>query len=68
MVLGACLCTTDGMEDLIHHTVTTSSITKWIGETVEEIIRDSRDRAIDEDNWCEVLLGRIIVIPDGTVK
>ena len=30
------------------------SITKWMGENGEEIMRDLRDRAIDGDNWCEL--------------
>ena len=45
------------------------NIAKWTGENVEEIIRDSRDRAVDEDTyWCEVLHGRLIVISDGTAE
>ena len=30
-------------------------------------MRDSRDRAIDVGNWCDVLHGQV-VIPDGTAK
>ena len=44
------------------------NIAKWMGENVEEIMRDPRDRAIDGDNWCDVLYGRLIVITDGTAK
>ena len=38
---------------------------KLMGGSVEEIMRDSRDRAIDGGNWCEVLhaWGGGIVIP-----
>ena len=45
-----------------------ANITTWMGENVEEINQDSRDRAIDGGNWCEVLPGRLIVIPDGTAE
>ena len=39
------------------------NIAKWMDENVEEIMRDSRDYAIDGEYWCEVLHGRLIVIP-----
>ena len=39
------------------------NIAKWMGENVEEIMRDSRDYAIDGEYWCEVLHGWLIVIP-----
>ena len=35
---------------------------------MEESVRDSRDLAIDGGYWCEVLHGRLIVIPDGTAE
>ena len=41
------------------------NIAKLMGENVEVIMRD---RAIDGENWCEVLHGRLIVIPDGTAE
>ena len=44
------------------------NIAKGMGGNVEEITRDSRDRAIDGVTWCEVLHGRLIVIPDGTAE
>ena len=44
------------------------NIAKWMGENVEEIRRDSRVRALDGGNWCEVLHGRLVVIPDGTAE
>ena len=31
-------------------------------------MRDSRDGAIDGENWCEVLHGGLIVIHDETAK
>ena len=31
------------------------SIANWMGGNLEEIMRNSLDRAIDGDNWCEVL-------------
>ena len=46
----------------------TGNIAKWMGEHVEEIMRNSRDRAIDVDHWGEVLHGRLIVIPGGTAE
>ena len=46
----------------------TGNIAKWMGEHVEEIMRDSRDRAIYVEHWGEVLHGRLIVIPDGTAE
>ena len=44
------------------------NIAKWMGVNVEETMQDSRDRAIDGEHWCEVLRGRLIVIPDGTAE
>ncbi len=43
------------------------NIVKWMGENVEEIVRDSRDRTI-WGHWCDVLHMRLIVIPDGTAE
>ena len=41
------------------------NIAKLMGENVEVMMRD---RAIDGENRCEVLHGRLIVIPDGTAE
>ena len=42
------------------------NIATWMGRNVEEIMRD-RAIGLDGGNLCEVLQGRRIVIPDGTV-
>ena len=48
------------------------NMAKLMGGSVEEnkSMRDSLHRAIDLDgeNWCEVLHGRLIVIPDRTAE
>ena len=59
----------DGVEDLSlisHHAVATSQ-NAWV-KMWKNFMRDSRDRAIDEEHWCEVLHGRLIVIPDGSAE
>ena len=54
--------TRDAVEDLylIHytHTVATSQ-SGWVEMYVVEIMQGSWDRAIDGDNWCDVLHGRL---------
>ena len=56
-----------GVEHLriIYMTPHSGNIAKWMGENVEEIMRDSRDRAIDGENWCEVIsTGKLGCDPD----
>ena len=53
----------DGVEDLRHHTVSTSQ-KGW----VREKLRETREIVLGEESWCEVLHGGLIITPDGIAK
>ena len=41
------------------------NVAKWMGGSMEEIMRNL---ALNRENWCEMLHVRLIIIPGGTKK